>query len=397
VPGIIIKMKIVADKNIPLLSETFGQHGEVLQLEGRQIRKADLANANVLLVRSVTRVNRSLLEGTPVRFVGSTTIGIDHLDTNWLEANSISWAHAPGCNADSAAQYALAMMWLACDRLQINFRQQSVGIIGRGNVGGRLENLLNVLGIPVMACDPPLREAGAHRLVSMQEACTNSIISLHVPLTRSGSHSTENLMSEKLLRNLTTGTLLVNTARGPVIEGPALLQQLQSGRLHAALDVWPDEPYIARQWLESVCVATPHVAGYSLEGKLKGTEMVYQAFCNKFFPGSAQCSAPLGEGIKLPIEPRATVDQALQQAIESSCPVSRDDAALRAAACLPDENRCVQIDGLRSAYPVRREFKSYEIQDGPSAATDQLGQLGFKIAWDKAIQELFSAQGVENP
>jgi erythronate-4-phosphate dehydrogenase len=241
---------------------------------------------------------------------------------------------------------------------------------------------LDVLEIPVMACDPPLQEAGEDRLVSMQEACANSIISLHVPLTRSGSHPTENLLDEKLLRSLNAGTLLVNTARGAVIESPALLPQLQSGRLYAALDVWPDEPYIARRLLESVCVATPHVAGYSLEGKFRGTEMIYRAFCTKYKPGLTPCSARQDEEIKLSIESWKTTDQALIQAIQASCPVNRDDVALRAAACLPDEDRCVQIDGLRSAYPVRREFKSYDIEDGPLAATDQLRLLGFEMAQD---------------
>jgi len=372
-------MKIVADQNMPLLDETFGRHGEVLRLDGRKICRADLKGADLLLVRSVTRVTQELVEDTGIRFIGSATIGIDHLDTAWLDANNIPWAHAAGCNADAAAQYALAMMWLACDRLHINFRQQRIGIIGRGNVGRRLEHLLNVLDIPVRACDPPLQESGEDdRLVSMQEVCTNSIISLHVPMTRTGSHPTADLLDRQRLDGLQPGTLLVNTSRGSVIEGSALLTQLRSGRLHAALDVWPDEPYIGQKWLDAVSVATPHVAGYSLEGKRAGTEMIYQAFCKTFaFEAGGQPTTNT-EDVTLSFPAQATAEHVLKQIIQSSCPVFRDDASLRAAARLQAEGDCIQIDSLRASYPVRREFKSHLIQARPEA--DQLRQLGFKVA-----------------
>lgn len=371
-------MKIIADKNMPILADTFGKHGDIVHLDGREICKTDLLGAEVLLVRSVTRVNKSLLDESSIRFVGSATIGIDHLDTAWLEANNIDWAHAPGCNADSAAQYALTMMWLACDRLQKEFSQQSVGIIGRGNVGRRLEHLLKVLEIPVMACDPPLQESGVANLVSMHEACDNSIISLHVPLTRTGNHPTENLLNRNLLQALHPGTLLVNTSRGSVIEKSALLSQLQSGHLHAALDVWPDEPYISRQWLEAVSVATPHVAGYSIEGKQAGTRMIYQAFCNTFAIQVSDQSTANSNDTRLSFPSPTTARQVLKQAIQSSCPVKRDDANLRAASRLQLKDNRVQIDDLRTRYPVRREFKSHTIQHRPAAETALLNQLGFK-------------------
>jgi len=372
-------MKIVADKNMPVLAETFARHGEVALLDGREICRADLVDATVLLIRSVTRVSQELLRGTGIRFVGSATIGIDHLDTHWLETNNITWAHAPGCNADAAAQYTLAMMMLACDRSHKEFSQQRVGIIGRGNVGRRLEHLLNVLGVSVMACDPPLQEVGHSQLVSMQEACDNSIISLHVPLTRSGNHPTESLFDRQRLNTLNTGVLLVNTSRGAVIEKPAFLEQLRSGRLYAALDVWPDEPLINKDWLDAVSVATPHVAGYSLEGKQAGTEMIYRAFCNAFEIEVCGQPATDSKNINLKFPATSSADHVLNLAIQSSCPVDRDDAALRTAARLQHTNGDVQIDNLRSGYPVRREFKSHLIQAGPDANTDQLRQLGFRI------------------
>lgn len=371
-------MKIIADDQMPLLAETFGQHGELQRLSGREICAADLTDAEVLLVRSVTRVNANLLQGSSIRFVGSATIGIDHLDTDWLDANNINWAHAPGCNADATAQYALAMMWLACERLQRNFRQQTVGIIGRGNVGRRLEQLLKVLNIPVLCCDPPLQDQGEQQLVSMDMACSSNIISVHVPLTHGGNYSTKNLFDASRLGKLRPDVLLVNTSRGGVIEKTGLLARLQSGQLQAALDVWPDEPFIKPELLSMVSVATPHVAGYSREGKQAGTEMIYQAFCKTF----ALCPVTdTGSGIEisaLDIGSASNTDDVLKHAIQSSCQVGRDDTRLRQLPAFKPDDPRLHIDGVRAVYPDRYEFKSCRVPDIPGADTNLLAQLGFR-------------------
>lgn len=373
-------MKIVADMNMPALQTTFGLHGKLVRLEGRSICRADLSDADVLLVRSVTQVNADLLHDTNVAFVGSATIGVDHLDTHWLEENNIAWANAPGCNADAAAQYTLAMMWLACERLHRDFRQQRVGIIGRGNVGRRLEHLLTALAIPVMACDPPLQDQGEPQLVSLLEACANSIISLHVPLTHTGKYPSKNLFDREQLAALHSDTLLVNTSRGGVIEKAALLAELQSGRICAALDVWPDEPFIASELLDAVTVATPHVAGYSREGKRAGTEMIYQAFCKTFTFTTPELPGTNTDTVKPGFPPSTSADEIVQRLIHSSCPVARDDAALRA---LPRSSRGagqVQFDSLRSAYPERREFKSHLVPGTTGETAKQLIRMGFKTA-----------------
>ncbi|MGD8384235.1 MAG: 4-phosphoerythronate dehydrogenase [Lysobacterales bacterium] len=362
-------MNIVADENIPLLDETFGRHGEVRRLRGRAISRSDLEDTDVLLVRSVTRVGPSLLEGTAVRFVGSATIGVDHLDTDWLEMQGIAWAHAPGCNADAASQYALAMMWLACNRLGKRFRDQQVGIIGRGNVGGRLQRLLAALGVAVAACDPPLRDAGRRGLVDMERACDGDIISLHVPLTDSGPYPTRRLFGPARLERLRRGALLVNTSRGGVVDAPALLGCLRGGRLHAALDVWPDEPLIATELLEAVCVGTPHVAGYSIEGKQSGTRMIYDSFCGAFSLVAAPPPAQALDGAAGPAH------ESLEQAVMASCPVARDDAALRAELAR-DTGGPVNIDPLRAAYPPRREFSACRVA---ADADGQAAALGFQV------------------
>jgi len=363
---------------MPALEETFGLHGKLVRLQGRSIERSDLIDAEVLLVRSVTQVNAGLLQGTNVAFVGSATIGIDHLDTGWLEANNIAWAHAPGCNADAAAQYTLAMMWLACARLDRDFRQQRVGIIGRGNVGRRLEALLRALDIPVMACDPPLQEQGAPRLVCMREVCANSIISLHVPLTTTGQYPSKHLFDFERLAALRAGTLLVNTSRGGVIEESALLAQLRSGHIHAALDVWPHEPMIEPEFLAAVTVATPHVAGYSHEGKRAGTEMIYQAFRNTFRYGEMAQPAANSDTVTVNFPAAASVDEILRRLLDSSCPVARDDAALRDLTCSPRDPGHIQFDHLRSAYPERHEFKSHLVSGTRGAQAGQLVKMGFK-------------------
>ena len=179
-------MDMVADKNLALLDRTFGRHGAIHRVPGREIRPGHVRDADVLLLRSVTRANRDLLADSRVKFIGTATIGTDHLDIPFLEERGIRWASAPGCNADAAAQYSLAMAWLACRRTGKDLRDLSVGIIGRGNVGSRLQHLLNALDIPSVACDPPLQEAGEQGLVDAGTALSQPVVSLHVPLTRDG-------------------------------------------------------------------------------------------------------------------------------------------------------------------------------------------------------------------
>ena len=221
-------MKFVMDRNIRAAAETFDRLGEVVRLDGRAIARGDLAHADTLIVRSVTRVDAALLEGTPVRFVGTTTIGTDHLDIPWLERNGIAWASAPGCNADAAAQYTLAMAWLASERLGRELKGMRAGIVGCGNVGSRVRRLFHALGLETVANDPPLEDAGQGGFVSLGEALDSDIVCLHTPLTRSGPHPTHHLIDADALAQMRPGALLVNAGRGDVIDGDALLRALQS-------------------------------------------------------------------------------------------------------------------------------------------------------------------------
>jgi erythronate-4-phosphate dehydrogenase len=231
-----------------------------------------------------------------------------------------------------------------------------------------------------MSCDPPRQDRGEEQLVSMQEVCTNSIISLHVPLTSDGKYPTKNLLGSQLLEKLNPNTLLVNTSRGAVIEKTGLLAQLGSGRMQAALDVWPDEPFIEAEMLKQVTVATPHVAGYSREGKQAGTEMIYQAFCKAFALSSPSEPTSNIETVTLNFPPAMSTGEVLEQSIQSSSQVIRDDAALRELPPVSQGDNRVHIDSLRATYPERYEFKSHLLRGLADADKNLMKQLGFKTA-----------------
>jgi erythronate-4-phosphate dehydrogenase len=306
--------------------------------------------------------------------VGTATIGTDHLDTIWLEQQGITWARAPACNSDAAAQYTLAMIWLACKRLERNPTDQSVGIIGRGNVGSRLQKLLTVLGISCVANDPPLADSGTSGLVSLDEALSQDIVCLHVPLTRTGPHPTFRMINPERLALMHDSSLLVNTARGNVLDGAALLSQLNSGRLHAALDVWPGEPQIDPELVKATTVATPHVAGYSDDGKLNGTLMVYKAFCAWL---DEPPIAPVDDGSEILELDLHSVKNPISSALKAACFVQSHDSAMRRLTDLAPKKRAMMFDRLRREYPSRRDFLAWRIHGVDKNTASTFKKLGF--------------------
>jgi erythronate-4-phosphate dehydrogenase len=369
-------LKIVVDRNIRAAQATFGAHAEVVFMDGRAIGRDDLLDADALIVRTATRVDAGLLQGTPVRFVGSTSIGTDHLDIDWLGREGITWSNAPGCNADSAAQYTLAMIWLACERLGRSLSAATAGVVGRGNVGSRVQHLLQTLGLRVVANDPPLQDAGVKGLVGLDEALAQDIVCLHVPLTTDGPYPTQQMIAEEALGRMRDGALLVNTARGDVVDGAALLAELRNGRLQAALDVWPGEPRIDAALLRATCVATPHVAGYSDDGKRQGTLMVYGAFCDWAGLEPVPMAAASGEPrhLDLSMEP-----DGIGRAFDAACFVRLHDAAMRELATLSETQRAAGFDRLRRDYPSRRDFKGWRIDRTNAADAPLLDALGFQV------------------
>lgn len=363
-------MKAIADENLAALGETFGRHMTVAPRDGRRLLRSDLVDTDVLLVRSVTRVDESLLAGTPVRFVGTATIGTDHLDTDWLDSAGIHWASAPGCNADAAAQYTLGMIALACTRLGRSLEGAEVGIIGRGNVGSRLVTLLEAMGADVVACDPPLEARGVNGLVPLHVALDRDVVSLHVPLTTEGDYPTHHLLNTDTLGAMRQGALLVNAARGGIIDGAALRQALASGDVEAALDTWPEEPQIDAALMSAVRVATPHVAGYSGAGKIRGTEMIYRAWCR--FAGQPPWRGPQTAPTHQLSLPGTSPDPVLD-AILAVTRVIEDDRQLRERAPVSG----TAFDALRRHYRFRREFADIRFQGLPADVAERLGALGF--------------------
>lgn len=366
-------MKIVADDKLVLLDETFGLHGQVNRVSGREISPGMLGDADVLLLRSVTTAGRKLLGDSQVRFVGTATSGTDHLDVPWLESHGIRWASAPGCNADAAAQYSLALIWDACRRMDRDPRGQRVGIIGRGKVGGRLMRLLQALNIACVACDPPLALAGEAGLVDLDQALQQDIVSLHVPLTRHGVYATHSMLDGPRLARMRDGAILVNTARGEVVDGAALLGECQRGRLHAALDVWPGEPAVDLRLLKATVLASPHVAGYSEEGKRNGTLMIYREFLR--WLGQTEATPEASASTDL-IHRLSGQGDPLTQVLDTVCGVAEDDRAMRSLLSGNGE-MAVAFDRLRSEYRLRHDFSAWSIRNATPALKPVLQALGF--------------------
>lgn len=382
-------MRIVADENIPLLDSFFGDIGEIHPVSGRTMSAADVQNADIVLVRSVTRVNQSLLEGSRVRFVGTCTIGTDHVDKQWLASNGIAFSAAPGCNANSVVEYVLSAISLHAERRGVaDWSKLSVGIIGAGNVGGELAHKLERLDFDVVCCDPPRAEQegdNGQDFVSLEEAMACDVVTLHTPLVREGEHSTLHMFGEQRLSALGEHQLLINTSRGEVIDSAALLSRLDEPNAPTVvLDVWEHEPRVHPELLDKVWLATPHIAGYSLEGKVQGSEMVYQALSrNMGLPARKKAGQFLPEPAlaKLSFTSAAEEMDSANIAMRSCYDPRRDDARMRLAMSLPAEERGTAFDRLRRDYRVRREFSSVKIQlKGTSKSMqDTFRALGFKL------------------
>lgn len=379
-------MKIVADENIPLVDAFFNPLGEVVRLPGRTMTAADVKDADALIVRSVTKVNSALLAGSKVSFVGTCTIGVDHLDQQYFADQSITWSSAPGCNANSVVEYVYA----ALCHLNINWLPVTFGIIGCGNVGGLLYKRLKAQGVKVRCYDPNLSLAQNPDLTSLEEVLQCDVISMHTPLVTSGPHPSFHLLGRSELLQLKSDGVLINCGRGSVIDNQALLDVLnERDDLNVVLDVWEPEPDISLELLDKVLLGSPHIAGYSYDGKLNGTEMVYQALCQhidkKPEASLAQLVPPLENNllaIDKALVQSADSFQIAQALIKQVYDIAADDARLRDLAQQArrgEANFAEGFDSLRKHYPKRREFHNYRVAlTGLSDADKQwLQVLGF--------------------
>lgn len=383
-------LTIVADENIPWVEEAFGSLGSVTTCSGRAITQALVPTADVLLVRSVTRVDAALLAGSRVQFVGSATIGTDHIDHAHLAEHGIAFAHAPGSNADSVVEYVLsALLHLAVTHNE-PLRGKTVGLVGCGNIGGRLAQRLPALGLHVLRNDPPLAaQTGSHDFVELDQVLAAAdIISLHVPLTRTGPHATYHLFDEAVLQRLSPNTWLLNTCRGPVVDNAALLQHIKAGRLAATvLDVWETEPDLSTPLLGCVDLGTPHIAGYSYDGKVTGTVMLYEALLahlqhpSMWNSETIYAPTPEDELALEPPSPTLSEHAWLHHLTQQMYSIAEDDGQLRHILTRSEAERGAYFTHLRKTYPRRRAFGFHHI---PAAEVPK--------AYRKAVQEGFGIQ-----
>lgn len=369
---------IVADENIPEVGAYFSALGEVRTVAGRALGPAELGSAEILLVRSVTRVDRALLEGSRVRFVGTATIGTDHLDLDYLRERGIAWASAPGSNATSVVEYVLSCLCALDGVLARLLDGGAVGIVGLGNVGGSLRRRLLQLGIRVIAHDPLLPPAD--HLRSLDEVLAADVVCCHTPLTRGGAHPTWHLLDAPRLRRLRPGAVLLNAGRGAVVDNRALLALLdERPDLRVVLDVWEGEPAIATALLDRVAIGTPHIAGYSLDGKRAGTRMILDA-CRAFLGEAAASSLRRAEPTPAPVialPERVSGVGLLRAAMLAAYDVREDDRRLRAALAGGGPQA---FDLLRKHYPVRRELAAFCVDGWDRLAPPEralLSAMGF--------------------
>ncbi len=384
-------MKIIADQQIPHVAQAFSQFAEVTLCDGREITAESIHEADVLLVRSVTPVNANLLQGNQVKFVASATSGQDHIDSDYLQRNNIGFAHAKGSNARSVAEYVMSSLFVLADQHDFKLKEKTVGVIGCGEVGLRVIAMLETMGVQTIMNDPPLKDAISNSASTgeqyrdLRELLSADIITLHVPLTEDGPYPTLKLVDAGFLDKLNDDVILLNTSRGSVIDEVALRVHLETHHnMKVVLDVWENEPDIDTDLLTHISIGTPHIAGYSMDGKLRATEMIFRSVC-EFFKLNAtwQVVTELLDGSTPELTLSADIDDedAIQIAILTSYDVRGDSAALR---CLPEiniEQRGRYFDELRENYPVRREFPAMVIKlsESKKALAEKLRQLGFNV------------------
>lgn len=372
-------MKIYADENMPYVQQFFADLGHVILVDGRQLTPAQVADADVLLVRSVTKVNAELLsQNSRLCFVGTATIGVDHIDQGYLQSRNIRFSSAPGCNAQSVVEYVLSSLFLLAEQQQKPLQQWTVGVVGVGQIGARLVKALQALEVKVLQSDP-LRAAREPDFphVDFTELCQQvDALSFHVPLVKTGAFPTLKLLDAANLQLLPNHVAIINASRGEVTCNQALLAEATSGiQRPLVLDVWDNEPNVLHELVPFTRIATAHIAGHSIEGKARGTEMLYQALCKvlniepKHRLGHF-CPVPVMEKLQISANFRLSDVQNLCRMLYD---VRRDDALFRFHL------QGHGFDWLRKHYPPRREFSSLQVElASPARAIPEfLHLLGF--------------------
>lgn len=374
-------MRIIADDKIPFLKGALEPFAEVIYLPGKEITRDVLANADAILIRTRTKCNEQLLANTKVRFIGTATIGYDHIDTQYCGDKGIRWINAPGCNSLSVQQYIAAAMLTVASDMNFSLENKTLGVIGAGNVGSKVAKLGKILGMNVLLNDPPrARTEGEREFSDVDTVLRDSdIVTVHVPLTMSGVDRTYHLFDDKFFGKMKRDSWFFNSSRGEVADSDALKNALITTVLGGAvIDVWEKEPDIDTGLLSKVSLATPHIAGYSTDGKANGTAMVVNSLC-RFFNLPPDNWYP--ENVPLPLYPEIVIDgsgrpgeEVIREAVLHTYNIKADDRTFR-----QDPSG---FEKQRGNYPLRREFTSYTVKLANTSGNvlTALESLGFRIS-----------------
>ena len=336
-------MKIIVDNKVPYIRETLEKIADqVIYLPGKDITHDIVKDADALITRTRTKCNRELLEGSNIKFIGTATIGFDHIDTEFCKRANITWKNCPGCNAGAVEQYVHAVLLLLEKEKGINLKNSCIGIIGVGHVGTRIRNMAERLGMKILLNDPPRNDNGEKGYVDLQTIADNcNIITFHTPLIREGKYKTYHLADKDFFGLLKRKPVIINTSRGEVIDTNAILDALNNNTIsEAVIDVWENEPNINIDLLNKVFIGTPHIAGYSADGKINATKMTLESLC-QFFNINAEIN------ISLPPDPNAPYSDDENTRILQQYNPHDDCEALR--------SHTQMFEQLRGDYKLRRE------------------------------------------
>jgi erythronate-4-phosphate dehydrogenase len=376
-------MIIAIDRALPFWKESFEPLGEVRPFTGKELKPEDIRDADALIVRTVTPVNASLLEGSAVRFVGAASAGMDHVDREYLHKKGIHFSWAAGCNADAVSEYILTALHLVASRRNWNLKEKSLAVIGVGHVGSRVARKARNLGMKVFLCDPPLRDlTGDPQYESIESILKADILTFHVPLTTTGPYPTWHMLNQDILSRLSPEQYLINSSRGDVFDSQELKSSLRKEKiLGTVLDVWEGEPFVDFSLLELADIGTPHVAGTTLDGKIKAVEMMRDSLCrfmkypvqesNKSFYPEAQRIHPAQE---------TALQNAIASVLRQVYDIEKDDANLRTLAGIPTKQSSEGFEQLRTKHPLRPEFPHYiiELNEQQKDLADAFAGIGFK-------------------
>ena len=372
---------IIIDDAVPYAEAIFSHLGKVITLPGKSINAQTVKNADALIVRSRTQVNAELLDGSTISFVGSTVVGLDHIDQGYLTSNNIHFYSAQGCNANSVAEYIITVLFELAEKFNFNLTDKTLGIIGVGNVGQKVYNKAKLLGITCLLNDPPKLEkepglVNCDNYVDLDQCLTADIITVHTPLTRNGKHPSYNLISADKLKQIKPNQILINAARGGVINEQAWVNTNTKANI---IDCWENEPEINESLYQSAYLATPHIAGHSLEAKVAGSTMVYKDLCKTWDINSQNDwmkELPTKPNI-ITVSQTDSIQKALNEIFNKTHDINMDDAAIRSVNILELHNK---YEKYRRNFPIYREWNQQRVKKTNNQKLNNLlNSLGFKL------------------